>query len=181
MTTLKLKTFWPQFNEMKSTDSPKPLYIGLFISSLVIGLGFLGFQKVTNHSSNKIENAGKLDEKLSDKKVNKPTVGEDNGVINDDDKNDDDEEDDDEYDDESEVEQEGIRGDYGVEDGPFKMVLCVNMSLSMGKGKMCAQCGHATLGEYTCLCLCIYVYIYTYIHIYMVRFYVNIRFCDLLP
>ena len=28
------------------------------------------------------------------------------------------------------------------------MFLCVNMELKMDKGKMCAQCGHATLGAY---------------------------------
>ena len=31
---------------------------------------------------------------------------------------------------------------------PYKMVLCVNTSLNMGKGKIAAQCGHATLGAY---------------------------------
>ena len=28
----------------------------------------------------------------------------------------------------------------------YKMVLCVRMDLKMGKGKMCAQCGHAAVG-----------------------------------
>ena len=32
--------------------------------------------------------------------------------------------------------------------GAHKMVLCVRTDLKMGKGKMCAQCGHATLGAY---------------------------------
>lgn len=41
----------------------------------------------------------------------------------------------------------GIR-DFSLLSGPFKMVLCVNMELSMGKGKIAAQCGHATLGAY---------------------------------
>jgi len=31
---------------------------------------------------------------------------------------------------------------------PLKMVLCVRNDLQMGKGKACAQCGHATLGVY---------------------------------
>ena len=30
----------------------------------------------------------------------------------------------------------------------FKMVLVVNMDLNMGKGKIAAQCSHATLGAY---------------------------------
>jgi peptidyl-tRNA hydrolase len=50
----------------------------------------------------------------------------------------------------SDGEGEGtVRDNYG---GPFagqyKMVLCVNMGLKMGKGKIAAQCSHATLGAY---------------------------------
>lgn len=30
----------------------------------------------------------------------------------------------------------------------YKMVLVVRTDLDMGKGKMCAQCGHATLSAY---------------------------------
>lgn len=32
------------------------------------------------------------------------------------------------------------------------MVLCVNMELQMGKGKIAAQCGHAALGAYKLSC-----------------------------
>lgn len=41
-----------------------------------------------------------------------------------------------------------ILNSYTEEDGPFKLILCVNNSLSMGKGKVAAQCCHATLGAY---------------------------------
>jgi peptidyl-tRNA hydrolase len=41
-----------------------------------------------------------------------------------------------------------IRNNYGMTDGPGKMVLVVNMELKMGKGKIAAQCGHAVLGAY---------------------------------
>ena len=41
-----------------------------------------------------------------------------------------------------------IVDEYTPADGPCKMVLCVNMELKMGKGKIAAQCGHATLGAY---------------------------------
>jgi len=34
------------------------------------------------------------------------------------------------------------------DDSSFKMVLCVRNDLGMGKGKMCAQCGHACVGIY---------------------------------
>mmetsp|Transcript_11818 Transcript_11818/g.25917 ORF Transcript_11818/g.25917 Transcript_11818/m.25917 type:complete len:189 (+) Transcript_11818:96-662(+) len=37
---------------------------------------------------------------------------------------------------------------WGVIDAPYKMVLCVNTSLGMGKGKIAAQCGHAAVGCY---------------------------------
>ena len=62
-----------------------------------------------------------------------------------------DESDSDEYEDDDLSDEESdiiIKNEYGAEDSPFKMVLCVNMSLNMGKGKMCAQCGHATLGAF---------------------------------
>lgn len=58
-----------------------------------------------------------------------------------------DEEDDDEEDYSPYADGE-IRNNYGMFDAPFKMMLCVNMSLNMGKGKIGAQCGHATLGAY---------------------------------
>lgn len=50
--------------------------------------------------------------------------------------------------DDEEYEFEGEAVQYGLMDAPFKMVLCVNMSLKMDKGKIAAQCGHATLGAY---------------------------------
>lgn len=37
-------------------------------------------------------------------------------------------------------------GDVILPDEEYKMVLCVRMDLKMGKGKMCAQCGHAAVG-----------------------------------
>lgn len=44
-----------------------------------------------------------------------------------------------------------VKNDYDINsDEPCKLVLCVNTSLSMGKGKMAAQCGHATLGAFLC-------------------------------
>ncbi|KAG5176112.1 peptidyl-tRNA hydrolase PTH2-domain-containing protein [Tribonema minus] len=38
--------------------------------------------------------------------------------------------------------------DWTIDDGPFKLVLVVNSELKMGKGKVAAQCCHATLGCY---------------------------------
>mmetsp|Transcript_2860 Transcript_2860/g.4082 ORF Transcript_2860/g.4082 Transcript_2860/m.4082 type:complete len:223 (+) Transcript_2860:30-698(+) len=44
---------------------------------------------------------------------------------------------------------EDIINSYTPMQAPFKMVLCVNTGLKkMEKGKMAAQCGHATLGAY---------------------------------
>lgn len=37
-------------------------------------------------------------------------------------------------------------GDVIIPDEEYKMVLCVRQDLKMGKGKMCAQCGHAAVG-----------------------------------
>lgn len=41
-----------------------------------------------------------------------------------------------------------VNDKYGLMNGPFKMILCVNNELKMTKGKIAAQCGHATLGAY---------------------------------
>jgi peptidyl-tRNA hydrolase, PTH2 family len=38
--------------------------------------------------------------------------------------------------------------DWGPQDAPYKMLLVVNTSLNMGKGKIAAQCGHAAVGAY---------------------------------
>lgn len=65
-----------------------------------------------------------------------------------------DEEEDDGYDEPFSAEFLFYDGPYPIVDSytpaeePFKMVLCVNMELKMGKGKIAAQCGHATLGAY---------------------------------
>lgn len=37
---------------------------------------------------------------------------------------------------------------WGFRDAPYKMLLCVNQELKMGKGKIAAQCGHAAVGCY---------------------------------
>ena len=51
-------------------------------------------------------------------------------------------------DDDDESVDYAIKDDFKLTDGPFKMMLCVNMELKMDKGKIGAQCGHATLGAY---------------------------------
>jgi len=65
--------------------------------------------------------------------------------------NDDDDYDDDDDDDDSsaapDIDDE-ICKTWGMEDAPYKMVLCVNTSLGMGKGKIAAQCCHAAVGCY---------------------------------
>jgi peptidyl-tRNA hydrolase len=42
----------------------------------------------------------------------------------------------------------GPSSTWGARDAPYKMVLCVNQELSMGKGKVAAQCCHAAVGCY---------------------------------
>ena len=37
---------------------------------------------------------------------------------------------------------------WGLRDGSYKMILCVNQELGMGKGKIAAQCCHAAVGCY---------------------------------
>lgn len=60
------------------------------------------------------------------------------------------------YDSDDEEEDEDMEGvveggpssKWGLQDAPYKMVLCVNTSLSMGKGKISAQCCHAAVACY---------------------------------
>lgn len=49
---------------------------------------------------------------------------------------------------ENSVNNANVPSKFSVFNGPMKMVLCVNMSLNMGKGKIAAQCCHASLGAY---------------------------------
>ena len=42
----------------------------------------------------------------------------------------------------------GPSGKWGYQDAPYKMVLCVNQELGMGKGKIAAQCCHAAVACY---------------------------------
>ena len=37
---------------------------------------------------------------------------------------------------------------WGMQDAPYKMILCVNKELKMGNGKIAAQCCHAAVGCY---------------------------------
>lgn len=46
------------------------------------------------------------------------------------------------------VAEGGPSSKWGYSDAPYKMVLCVNQELSMGKGKIAAQCCHAAVGCY---------------------------------
>lgn len=48
----------------------------------------------------------------------------------------------------SETENTANPKSWGLRQAPYKMVLCVNTDLKMGKGKIAAQCGHAALGAY---------------------------------
>jgi len=61
------------------------------------------------------------------------------------------EEEDDDDDDSSSDEEGGdttILDTWAISDYPFKMVLVVNQGLGMTKGKVAAQCAHATIGAY---------------------------------
>ena len=76
-------------------------------------------------------------EKLTTKDVKKKETKKDNNIDDDDDDDDDDDED---------ISENSIKNNYSLDN--YKMVLCVNMELKMDKGKIAAQCGHATLGAY---------------------------------
>mmetsp|Transcript_9667 Transcript_9667/g.17810 ORF Transcript_9667/g.17810 Transcript_9667/m.17810 type:complete len:279 (+) Transcript_9667:125-961(+) len=44
--------------------------------------------------------------------------------------------------------EEGVEEEEEEEEEEYKMVMCVNMDLKMGKGKIAAQCCHACLGSF---------------------------------
>ena len=50
---------------------------------------------------------------------------------------------------EGQVDNEEVQNNFGIFDIPYKMILVVNCSLGMGKGKIAAQCGHAVHGAYS--------------------------------
>jgi peptidyl-tRNA hydrolase, PTH2 family len=79
--------------------------------------------------------------------------------VNDDDEDEDDDDDDAGKDDELSSIPNMISSlkpsDWSYKHGPYKMLLIINMELSMGKGKIAAQCGHAAIGCYEkCVKLC---------------------------
>ena len=64
---------------------------------------------------------------------------------------DDDEDDNEEEEDDEDMEGVQVGGPsskWGFQDVPYKMVLCVNQELTMGKGKIAAQCCHAAVACY---------------------------------
>ena len=84
---------------------------------------------------------------------NVTTKGDDDNNNNDDDCDDDESSgqlslDDDDEDDNPPTTGSTLCRDWGMKDAPYKMVLCVNTDLAMGKGKIAAQCCHAAVGCY---------------------------------
>jgi PTH2 family peptidyl-tRNA hydrolase len=84
------------------------------------------------------------------RKTNLNSEGDDDEDDEDDEdyEDDEDDEDDDDDDEDDDFNPFLITDEYTSADSPFKLLLCVNTSLQMGKGKIGAQCGHATLGAY---------------------------------
>jgi peptidyl-tRNA hydrolase, PTH2 family len=78
----------------------------------------------------------------------KPALKVDPTLDIDDDLDGEDEDEDEEVDSESEGDSEDDEDGTGVPPGELKMILVVRKDLKMGKGKIGAQCGHATLGSY---------------------------------
>ncbi len=111
---------------------------------------------VSNKGNKKYVTPSKHNEKVhTDKNQEKANVMSKTTEITRNDKldeHDDDSDDDYNDDDEDMVLNHPVRNDYSVlkfnPDIQCKMLLCVNMELSMDKGKIAAQCGHGTLGAY---------------------------------
>jgi peptidyl-tRNA hydrolase, PTH2 family len=82
------------------------------------------------------------------------TVASSNGPTNKQPDNEDDGHDDEDDEDSSSSEQDAPTNqslacsEWGYTHAPYKMMLVVNQELNMGKGKIAAQCGHASVGCY---------------------------------
>lgn len=109
-----------------------------------------------NDSSASTVSAPTVVESKSEEEEKKSLVAAENENKNQEDENGDDSdgEDDDSYDDPYDYDNLFYDEPYPIHDSyersqrPFKMLLCVNMGLKMGHGKIAAQCGHATMGAY---------------------------------
>ena len=150
----------------RGSEKPQPILLFLFIASLIVGVSIIGLKKIMSKQSNEtneekvVADASEKNSIIATEKEieNKVAAGMQEKVEPVKDGNDEDSDGDydsdpdgDYEDDEDSIDEildTPIKNNYTVSDGPFKMVLCVNMSLNMGKGKMCAQSGHATLGAY---------------------------------
>jgi peptidyl-tRNA hydrolase, PTH2 family len=93
-------------------------------------------------------------EEINNNVDNHVIEGDEGNEVNNNSEDDDDDDDDDSYIEPYSVDHLFFNGPYPIlneytrDDAPFKLLLCVNMELKMGKGKIAAQCGHATLGAY---------------------------------
>lgn len=121
--------------------------IASVLASVAVGFIFLRTIKTMDSTGTAAIGTGEnlSSSSIVEKSGHETSTAENGGEASESESDGDEYEDDEETDEDLEVE---IKNSYSVTDGPFKMVLCINMSLSMGKGKMCAQCGHATLGAY---------------------------------
>ena len=150
----------------RGSEKPKPLLLFLFIACLIVRVSIIGFKKIMSKPSNEtnedkiVAHASEEKSIIANEKENEfilaanmqetaEPVKEGNDEESDEDSDSDPDGDyEDDEDSIDEILDTPIKNNYTVSDGPFKMVLCMNMSLNMGKGKMCAQSGHATLGAY---------------------------------
>jgi peptidyl-tRNA hydrolase, PTH2 family len=83
----------------------------------------------------------------SNEPTNKQPDNEDDGH-DDDDNDDDDDEDSSSSEQDAPTNQSLACSEWGYSHAPYKMMLVVNQELNMGKGKIAAQCGHASVGCY---------------------------------
>jgi peptidyl-tRNA hydrolase len=122
--------------------SPGPALLVAFTAGLLLSTLF--FLSSRGKNKNKSKRRGGA------KRTQASKEGEEEGSDNSEEEEEEDSEDesDDDDDDEGTTTTSGGIRDFTILSAPFKMVLCVNMELQMGKGKIAAQCGHATLGAY---------------------------------
>lgn len=142
---------------MPSVTELMQLRIPLWKAAVGVVIAIIIQQTFNKTESKAIAQADIKEEPSTDEKVVAPQTNEVQAKVDDDSNKsneDEDDSDDDSYDDPYDAdnlfydEPYTIRDVYDRSQRPFKMLLCVNMELKMGHGKIAAQCGHATMGAY---------------------------------
>jgi peptidyl-tRNA hydrolase, PTH2 family len=146
------------------SETTKAFVAGALVSTIAFALlwhnNYRGNQKQQTSTKKDISNKKRSASKTTHNNCNESLDEKTSSTCNGDDNDDSDFEDDDssgqlsldDEDNDDNTDQDNNKKrlcqSWGMKNVPYKMVLCVNVDLSMGKGKIAAQCCHAAVGCY---------------------------------